>query len=290
MVLRQVNLPCALIGWALSLPVYIGLALRWQVFLRQQEITLPLQTVFSLTWAGQFFNSFLPGSTGGDFVKIFQLCRLEPERKAVAAATVIADRVVALLALMVLAGVACLIEPAPLHLLSGVALSVKLILASLVVVVIGSFILIRLLKTARWIGLLMKVIQACREALTFSSRVVIAFLLGLGVHLLNFSVIYFFARSLGLSITYLQVQLMMPVVLLFLLLPVTINGHGLREVLLIGYLSYFGVHLSGHSAVEFREMAVALSLLIVGNDLCWSLPGGLWYFYRFGRAPAKRAT
>src|SRR3712207_9577460 len=65
---------------------------RWEIFLQQQKLALPFGTTLALTWAGQFFNSCLPGSTGGDLVKIFQLCRFWPQRKAAAASTVVADR------------------------------------------------------------------------------------------------------------------------------------------------------------------------------------------------------
>ena len=80
--LTRLHVGWAVAGWALSSLMIVGLAVRWRIFLRQQNIALPFLTIFSLTWAGQFFNSILPGSTGGDVVKIYQLCRLAPDRKA----------------------------------------------------------------------------------------------------------------------------------------------------------------------------------------------------------------
>ena len=94
-VLRQpdtLNFAWAIPASALVALLITLLALRWRIFLRQQGLELPFSTIFSLTWAGQFFNSVLPGSTGGDVVKIYQLCRLAPDRKAAAAATVVVDR------------------------------------------------------------------------------------------------------------------------------------------------------------------------------------------------------
>ncbi len=101
--LQSVDLRLAAAASALVLPLIILLALRWMIFLRQQKISVSFPTVAALTWAGQFFNSVLPGSTGGDVVKIMQICRLVPDRKPEAASSVILDRLTALAALAGLA-------------------------------------------------------------------------------------------------------------------------------------------------------------------------------------------
>jgi hypothetical protein len=71
------------------------------------------------------------------------------------------------------------------------------------------------------------------------------------------------------------------VVMLLIMLPVTINGHGLRELLLIAYFTQVGIGIDGFGGSGVREIAVAFSLLLVANDLLWSIPGGIWYMARF---------
>src|ERR1044072_7549259 len=104
-IVSHIELSWALLASLLTGILVVGFAVRWQLFLRAKAIPLPLSTTLLLTCAGQFFNSVLPGSTGGDVLKIYQACRLNPERKADAAATVLVDRLTALLALLFLAGV-----------------------------------------------------------------------------------------------------------------------------------------------------------------------------------------
>jgi hypothetical protein len=58
-------------------------------------------------------------------------------------------------------------------------------------------------------------------------------------------------------------------------------GHGLRELLLIAYFTQMGLTLNGHPESGAREIAIAWSLILVANDLLWSLPGGIWYLVRF---------
>ena len=62
---------------------------------------------------GQFFSTFGVGTTGGDVVKIFYVARAVPQRKAAVAFTVIVDRVIGLVALL-LFGVALSFTQLPL--------------------------------------------------------------------------------------------------------------------------------------------------------------------------------
>lgn len=263
--------------------VLIGtLALRWRIFLQQQDFRFQFSTIFGLTWAGQFFNSVLPGSTGGDVIKIYQLCRRQPDRKAAAAASVFADRFSALIALAVLAGVALVIEPAPVRILQAQGLTWRAITAlagaGSLLAITTAWLGFRLIRSTKLFGRICRTLYAAKRALTLGADSVAAICLSFGLHLLNFFIVYLFARALGVSISYGQVLLIMPVVLFCMLVPVTINGHGVREVLLIGYFSVMGIGLAGPHAVGVQEIVVALSVVAVANDLLWSLPGGLWYF------------
>ena len=60
----------------------------------------PARGVVRLGLVGYYYNSFLPGSVGGDAVKMFFLARGHPERKAAAVATVAADRLIGLFGLI----------------------------------------------------------------------------------------------------------------------------------------------------------------------------------------------
>jgi len=272
-----------LAGSVLSPLLIIGMAIRWRIFLRTQGIQLPLSKLIGLTWAGQFFNSALPGSTGGDVVKIYQLCRLVPNRKAAATATVFVDRVIALSALLVLGIFAVALEPAPLLGLSrsftvGMPLQWVLLVAA-VAIIAGSLFFIRMRSTI-WMGRVARTLAAARLNFAFNRSFLAGFGLALAMHLLTVLISYCFARALGLSVSYVEVLIIVPAVALLIMLPVSINGHGLREVLLIGYFTQLHVTSAGQSAIGVREIAVAFSLIQVANDLLWSLPGGLWYMMR----------
>ena len=73
--------------------------LRWYVLVRAQGVPLTIAGAMRLGMIGFFFNTFLPGSVGGDIVKAAGLAR-ERSGRTLAAATVLVDRAIALWALI----------------------------------------------------------------------------------------------------------------------------------------------------------------------------------------------
>jgi uncharacterized membrane protein YbhN (UPF0104 family) len=68
---------------------------RWWLLVRALDLPFKLYNAFRLGLIGFFFNNLLPGSVGGDVVKAAAIAR-EQNRRTVAVATVIMDRILAL--------------------------------------------------------------------------------------------------------------------------------------------------------------------------------------------------
>jgi uncharacterized protein (TIRG00374 family) len=68
---------------------------RWYVLVRAQDLPFRVSDAIRIGMIGFFFNTFLPGSVGGDIIKAAALAR-EQSRRTVAVATVIMDRAIAL--------------------------------------------------------------------------------------------------------------------------------------------------------------------------------------------------
>jgi uncharacterized protein (TIRG00374 family) len=77
---------------------------RWFVLVRAQGLPFRIRDALRLGMVGFFFNTFMPGSVGGDIIKAAALA-VGQSRRTVAVATVIMDRIIALWALV--AFVAC---------------------------------------------------------------------------------------------------------------------------------------------------------------------------------------
>jgi len=120
-----------------------------------------------------------------------------------------------------------------------------------------------------------RLIAALRVGLRWDVTLGYALVLAVLIHFVVFTGFFVFARSLGISLTFWDVLQFLPVVLIVTLLPITVNGHGLREAILILYFNQMGISMAGGTAYSTTEIVVALSVLIVGTDMLWSLPGGL---------------
>jgi len=257
-------------------PVFL-LSVRWYLFVRQQGIVVSEKNIFFLTWAGQFFNAVLPGSTGGDFVKIFQLCLIAPDRKAGAVASVVADRLTALAALLLLAVVALVRQP--MSLAGGLHIPPWLatVVAALAVAGVGAGGLL----WSRRPALFAKFLSSMKLALRPGFPLFAGLFLSLAIHLFAFFLFFLFSRSMGFPISYGETLVFLPVLLVAMLVPVTVNGHGLRELVLIYYFHALGLFQASGSGSHAAEFVVSLSLVMVANELLWSLPGGILYVIRY---------
>lgn len=80
---------------------------RWRMLLVSQGMAPRRRDVIQMTYIGCFFSCFLPGGTGGDFVKAYYVAR-DSHKRAEAVTTVFLDRVLGLYCMVGLAAVAIL--------------------------------------------------------------------------------------------------------------------------------------------------------------------------------------
>ncbi|MBC8379541.1 MAG: flippase-like domain-containing protein [Planctomycetes bacterium] len=84
------------------------IGLRWWVFMRAQNIHIPLFLAIKLTFLGQFFTNFMPSAVGGDLIRAWYISR-HTNKKLQAALGVVVDRIVGLLSTFVLAATSYLL-------------------------------------------------------------------------------------------------------------------------------------------------------------------------------------
>lgn len=80
----------------------IIVALRWNFLLRTQSIRIKVITAVKLQLLGLFYNNFLPGSIGGDFLRAWYVSK-HTDKKVEAAFSVFVDRAIGMLAMLILA-------------------------------------------------------------------------------------------------------------------------------------------------------------------------------------------
>jgi uncharacterized protein (TIRG00374 family) len=99
---QPIDAPALLLCFVLFTASLLLLCVRWHVLMRAQDLPVAWPTTLRIGIVGHFFNTFLPGSVGGDLVKAAAVARTH-ERRATAVATVIMDRVLGLWSLIAFA-------------------------------------------------------------------------------------------------------------------------------------------------------------------------------------------
>ena len=78
---------------------------RWYLLVRGLDLPTTVRNAYRLGFVSVFYNTFLPGSVGGDFLKAYFIAHAHPERKTRAIASVVADRVLGLYGLVMFVAV-----------------------------------------------------------------------------------------------------------------------------------------------------------------------------------------
>ena len=108
---RQIDWFCFLVAFALCGGSIILTFVRWYLLVWALEFRFRLRDALRLGFIGYLFNYVGPGSAGGDIVKAVMIAGQQESRRTVAAATVLLDRILGLLALFMVGSMAALFHP-----------------------------------------------------------------------------------------------------------------------------------------------------------------------------------
>ncbi len=280
--------PAELLGSLLCMGATVVLgAIRWRGVLRAQGMELSAGRVLELSLVAHGFNAFLLGSTGGDLVKAYYTTAETHHFKAEAVVSVIVDRLVGLLGMLLFAAVMMVpnLDLLSSHPRLGVLALLALgMLAGLGVLGAVSFQggVSRLWPGARhWLRRLPRgeTLERALEAMRRLGRqhgvLGRALAISMGVNLACVLQIWVLARGLGLEVPFRFWLVLVPVIICLAALPITPSGLGVRENLYVLALTVPAVNVP-------PAAALSLSLLAYAGSLFWSLIGGGVYL-RFRR-------
>ena len=228
---------------------------RWWFLLRTQGIRMSLFEAFRLSYIGIFFNNVIPGLTGGDVVKAVYVARRVPEARARAITTIFVDRVLGLLALMVLGSLAAFSSLGNPVFRDAALLLVGLMAAGGIVSVPILFKKIRkMLKLERALGalpfqnLLREVdaaIQLYRHRVGPLSAIFLFTVFGQVFGLID---AWFMAKALGIELSLVHVLIIVPVIQVFSIVPVSPGAWGIGEGLYVYFFRF--VHIGASAAAS----------------------------------------
>jgi uncharacterized protein (TIRG00374 family) len=250
------------------------MAWRWFALLRPvMEAPPPVGPVLRVFFVSSFVGSFLPASVGSDAVRAYGLRQHVPGSAAVA--SIVMDRALGVVAIL-LVGLAAILSltvaaPSGVYVVLAAGGLASLALAGIIFVdPIGH-------ATARAMGrlpgarvraLAAKLLAAVRAYRHHHGALGGVLAASVGVQVLRVLQCWGLGRSLGLDAALGVYFVAVPVILLIMLLPVTINGLGTGQA---AFLWAFG------PAGVSRPDAFALSILFIALGLVGNLPGGVLY-------------
>jgi glycosyltransferase 2 family protein len=276
---RQMNLAwtvAALSMYALMLCVS---AWRWRLLLRVQTVEVGLGTLTRSFLVATFFNNFLPSNIGGDVVRVADTAPFA-RSKTLATTVVLLDRVLGLVALLALAAIGSAFAMG-----AGIRVQgMQYIWIALVIMAAGLIVAFRnpdqVSRALRAIargraeklqGRLHNIVVAVERFADQPRALWFAFVGAIGV---QFLIVLFYvcaAHSLAVPLTLMAASLIVPVSLVVQMVPVSINGFGVREAVFAFFFTSLGLKVSS---------ALTLSLGSAALIMLFSLSGGAVFLFR----------
>jgi glycosyltransferase 2 family protein len=264
----------------LYLLMVLASAWRWGLLLRAQGTPVPTRRLTQSFLVATFFNNFLPSNIGGDVIRIADTAPAAGS-KTLATTVVLLDRGIGLLGLVLMAAIGATVGPrfgdagalGAGVLWAGFAVAVTVATVGILFPEIFTKLLqpLRLLH-AEWVDARLARLTATLErfrqspsalAGCFSGAVVVQTVL-VGFYLA-------IAHSMRIPVGFGQLAVIVPISFIVQMLPVSMNGFGVREATFGFYFTRLGLPLESALLVSF--VGAALIML-------FSLSGGLVYFSR----------
>ncbi len=251
-------------------------AVRWKVLLKAWDLNQQFGVLFRRLMVGLFFNNFFPGSLGGDAFRLYSGGRDTGKVESVAA-TIFYERVLSYGSLVTL-GLLVLSRRFDLasdwlfwFLLGGVFLALTGLTAVSTLPAFGRwaenfvarFPFAEKLRLKDWV-------HSFRFKVSHPGMLAAVFLVSFLIQLTDIFSFWVVGTAIQLPVKFTDLMLFVPLLYLAILLPLSVNGIGIRESVFVIFASSWGITSAD---------AVAFSLTVFALNLAGSLIGGIIYWF-----------
>lgn len=273
----------SLLWLAIALGIYfvnvVASAWRWRTLLAAQDVHLPLWTLTKSFMVALYFNNFLPSNIGGDFIRIADTARVAGS-KTMATMVILTDRVIGLIALVLVAALgATMVAEIGGHVASpiwpswlwagfivGTIASAPAVLAPAGV---GRLLQPLTVLHPEWVG--NRIDSLTATLVRFRERPLAIFSCFAGAVFVQSTIVVFYiavAHALHIPVESWDLAVIVPLSFIVQMLPVSLNGFGVREATFTFYFTRVGLPIE--SALLTSLIAQALIMLFsVGGAAIW---------------------
>jgi len=268
---RTADIRYILLAIALIPLGYLSSVSRWRLLLRAQGGDAPYPFLLRSLMTGIFFNNFLPSTIGGDAIRAWDTAR-SGVGKATALTIIMVDRFVGLLALLVFAAVGLLGAGRLTERVPELGWWVLGVGGVMVVVAAVLFLPSRRGRLRRdpqgETGIRAKLSQVTAALFSFRGHgraLAGAFFWSLCLQTLVVLNAWVQARALHVELGLAPFFLIVPLAVFLMMIPVSINGIGVRENLFVFFLAAFGVAEATGLAFAWLEYGILLLQALAGG-------------------------
>ena len=276
----------ASVPWLLAALLIYGLNVlaatwRWHLLLAAQDVSVPTRKLLGSYLVASFFNNFLPSNIGGDVIRISDTARLAGS-KTLATTVILVDRGLGLMALVLVAAVGATaagrMHPAAMPIwpvwlwagfLVGAAASAPAVYAP---DGFGRMLQPLTVFHPEWVGERIETLTGALSRFREQPRA-LAGCFGGAVFVQATMVVFYFvvAYALHLNLAFSDISVIVPVSFVVQMLPVSVNGFGVREATFSFYFQRIGQPI---------ESALLMSLVAQALIMLFSLTGAAVYVWR----------
>jgi uncharacterized protein (TIRG00374 family) len=259
-------------------------ALRWKILLAAQNFCLSLMVLLKAVLIGAFFNQLLPSTIGGDVARSYWISKLlrpttsSPKANSILnMLTIVAlDRFIGLIGICAICIFVFLARHTLIYRFPGVWLGIITITISMLVASVLVYILLRLMTgnpsfNNRPLSLVKEKTQSILSIIEKfrDTKPTLIFALMLSITLQGLIIIQYYLLSVAfnVNISLWDLSFLIPMVTLISLLPVTINGIGLRENALAALGVMFGINPGEAILLAWSFLAISMSYALFGGAL-----------------------
>ena len=248
-------------------------ASKWHTLLQAKNINLSILRIIQVDFASTFLSLFVPSTISLDLFRAYSLSK-EVASKKQTASSIIVDRSLSLFALIVVANISVILFYKTIAVPEVVYVSISTLLGFVaVVLIINSRFVIRFLRryetTIKRYKILHKLEElrgSVNEYKLHRSKLIKVFFLSVAMQTLRIVVYYLASLAVNANIPFHYFMIFTPIMMFFVMLPISLAGIGMRESSFVYFFAKVGV---------LGTIAFAIPALVSLMVVISVLPGGL---------------
>jgi len=231
----------------LSIALFM-MSIRWRILSSYGEVTNPIKLIeyYKLYFIGSFFNIFFPGGIGGDLVRIKYFTSLKDIKIKESTAIVIKERVFGVVALFLLLLVGTVYSFTEIVKSDLNIINLEMALPIGFFLVFGYFFYLRRSSN-----------------ITIGYFILLVTLSGIG-QFADILIVYMFIVYFEISIEFINLLFIMPLIYFVTVLPISLGGIGVREGAFVFLMTIFGVDASLAILISFLLYFVKVLIGLLG--------------------------